>query len=299
MRETAMILVTGATGQVGSELVRRLAAAGEPVRAMTRRPAEARLPAGTEAVYGDAADPASLEPAFAGVAGVFLMSAQAVGTAPEPTHDLALAAAAARAGVRRVVKLSTLDGGRGDDPIARWQRTAEAAVTDPARGFAWTLLRPGRFMSNALQWAGQLRAGDEVAIPFADRPAASIDPSDLAEIAALSLTTGEHGGVTYELSGPQSLTPTQELAILGEILGRDLRVRPVPTDAARAGMALPHSRPPSSGDPVGFPPEVVDAIMRRTLDGDRGSQVLPTAEKVLGRPARTFAQWARAHREEF
>ncbi|WP_328639968.1 NAD(P)H-binding protein [Streptomyces canus] len=283
-----MILVTGATGHVGSELVRRLAAAGEPVRAMTRRPAKARFPAGVEAVYGDAADPKSLAAAFAGVDGAFLMSAQAVGTAPEPTHDLALATAAERAGVRRVVKLSTLDGGTGDDPIARWQRTAEAAVTDPARGFAWTLLRPGRFMSNALQWAGQLGTGGEVAIPFADRPAASIDPADLAEIAAQALSTGEHAGAVHELSGPQSLTPTEELALLGEVLGRDLRVRPVPTDAARAGMAG-----------YGFPPEVVDAIMRRTLDGDRGSGVLPTVEKVLGRPARTFAQWARAHAEEF
>ncbi|MFF0014623.1 NAD(P)H-binding protein [Streptomyces sp. NPDC005374] len=289
-----MILVTGATGHVGGELVRRLAAAGVPVRAMTRRPAQARFPANAEAVYGDAADPASLDAAFAGVDGVFLMSAQAVGTAPEPTHDLALAAAAARAGgtpsgeALRVVKLSTLDGGTGDDPIARWQRAAEAAVTDPARGFAWTLLRPGRFMSNALQWAGQLRAGDEVAVPFADRPAASIDPADLAEIAALALTTGEHAGAVHELSGPQSLTPVAELAILGEVLGRDLRARPVPADAARAGMSR-----------YGFPPEVVDAIMRRTLDGDRGSEVLPTVEKVLGRPARTFTQWARAHREEF
>ncbi|WP_406178516.1 NAD(P)H-binding protein [Streptomyces canus] len=295
-----MILVTGATGHVGSELVRRLAAAGEPVRAMTRRPAEACFPVGAEAVYGDAADPESLAAAFAGVDGAFLMSAQAVGTAPEPTHDLALAAAAERAGVRRVVKLSTLDGGTGDDPIARWQRTAEAALTDPARGFAWTLLRPGRFMSNALQWAGQLRAGDEVAIPFADRPAASIDPADLAEIAALALTTGDHAGAVHELSGPQSLTPTEELAVLGEVLGRDLCVRPVSTDAARAGMALPHSRLRSSGGtPIGFPPEVVDAIMRRTLDGDRGSEVLPTVEKVLGRPARTFVQWARAHAGEF
>ena len=236
----------------------------------------------------DAADPESLAAAFAGADGAFLMSAQPVGTAPEPTHDLALAAAAERAGVRRVVKLSTLDGGTGDDPIARWQRTAEAAVTDPARGFDWTLLRPGRFMSNALQWAGQLRAGDEVAIPFADRPAASIDPADLAEIAALALSSGEHAGTVHELSGPQSLTPTEELAILGEVLGRGLRVRSVPVEAARAGM---------SG--YGFPPEVVDAIMRRTLDGDRGSEVLPTVEKVLGRPARTFAQWARAHAGEF
>ena len=284
-----MILVTGATGHVGGELVRRLTAAGHPVLAMTRRPAEAELPADAEAVYGDADDPASLDAAFAGAEGAFLMSAQGVGTAPGPTHDLALAAAAARAGVRRLVKLSVLDAGAdaGSDVIARWHAEAEAAVTDPARDWAWTLLRPGRFMSNALQWAGQLRAGDEVAVPFGDRPAASIDPADLAEVAALALTAAsadEHAGTTYELSGPQSLTPTEELAVLARILDRDLRIRPLPDDAARAGMSA-----------YGFPPEVVEAIMQRTRESDRGAEILPTVEKVLGRPARTFADWAGAH----
>jgi uncharacterized protein YbjT (DUF2867 family) len=279
-----MILVTGATGHVGGELVQRLTATGVRVRAMTRRPAEARFPEGAEAVYGDAADPASLSAAFAGVDGAFLMSAQAVGTAPGPTHDLVLAEAAARAGVGRVVKLSVLDGGAGADLIADWHRTAEAAVTDPARGFAWTLLRPGRFMSNALHWTGQLRTGDEVAIPFSDRPAASIDPADIAELAARALTaTGdEHARAIYELSGPESLTPADELSILGQVLGRTLRLRPVPDEAARAGMAG-----------YGFPPEVIDAIMQRTLGSDRGAEVLPTVEKVLGRPAGTFAEWAR------
>lgn len=279
-----MILVTGATGHVGGELVRRLAAAGHPVRAMTRRPAEARLPDGVEAVYGDADDPASLDAAFAGASGAFLMSAQGVGTAPGPTHDLALAEAAARAGTQRLVKLSVLDAGAGSDVIARWHAEAEAAVTDPSRDWTWTLLRPGRFMSNALQWAGRLRAGDEVSVPFADRPAASIDPADVAEIAALALTTAEHTGAAYELSGPQSLTPTEELAILARVLDRDLHIRPLPDDAARAGMSA-----------YGFPPEVVDAIMQRTRESDRGAEVLPTVEKVLGRRPRTFTEWAGAH----
>src|SRR4051794_41805037 len=111
-----MILVTGATGHVGSELVRLLAAAGEPVRAMTRRPAQARFPTGAEAAYGDAADPESLAAAFAGVDGAFLMSAQAVGTAPEPTHDLALATAAGRAGGRRGGEVAPPGGGGGGGP---------------------------------------------------------------------------------------------------------------------------------------------------------------------------------------
>jgi len=285
-----MILVTGATGHVGGELVRRLAAAGQPVRAMTRRPQEARLPAGTQPVYGDADDPASLESAFAGVSGAFLMSSQAVGTAAGPTHDHALAEAAARAGVNRVVKLSVLDAGTGTDPIARWHAEAETAVTSRADTFAWTLLRPGRFMSNALQWAGMIRAGDEVSLPFADRPAASIDPADIAAVAYAALTTpgDEHAGATHELSGPESLTPTEELSILADVLNRPLQVREVPSEAARAGMAR-----------YGFPPEVVEAIMTRTLSSDRGTEVLPTAEKLLGHPARTFSQWAQAHAGAF
>lgn len=283
-----MILVTGATGHVGGELVRRLAATGEDVRAMTRRPAEARLPSAVQAVYGDADDPGSLAAAFAGAECAFLMSAQAVGTASAPTHDLALAEAAARAGVRRVVKLSVLDGGAGTDPIARRHATAEAAVTDPAREWAWTLLRPGRFMSNALQWAAQLRVGDEVNIPFADRPAASVDPGDVAEVAGRALMSDERGGAIYELSGPQSLTPADELSILGEVLGRDLRLVEVPEETARAGM-----------ERHGFPPEVVDAIMRRTLRSDRGAEVLPTVERALGRPGRRFAEWAGVHAVAF
>jgi uncharacterized protein YbjT (DUF2867 family) len=188
------------------------------------------------------------------------------------------------------VKLSVLDGGAGSDLIAEWHATAEAAVTHPGRGFAWTLLRPGRFMSNALQWAGQIRAGDEVRMAFAHRPAASVDPGDVAEVAARALTsaTDAHVGVAYELSGPRSLTPTEELAILAETLGRDLRAVEVPAEAARAGMAS-----------YGFPPEVVDAIMRRTLESDRGAEVLPTVEAVLGRPARRFEEWAGAHAEAF
>lgn len=212
---------------------------------------------------------AGLDAAFAGAHGAFLMSVQAVGTAPEPTHDLALAAAAARAGVHGVVKLSTLDGGNGDDPIARRQRTA-AAVTDPARGFAWTLLRPGRFLSNALQWTDQLRAGDEVAIPLADRAAASVDPADLAQIAALALTTGEHKGAVHEVSGPQSLTPVEESAILGEFLGRDHapgaergpRLGAAADRGEAAGASGPDVRRVGGGAP--------GRVSRRWVSGSRG-----------------------------
>lgn len=281
-----MILVTGATGNVGAEVVALLVASGHPVRAMTRRPRDARMPDGAEVVYGDAADPASLDEAFRGAGRAFLMTAQQVLGAPRPTHDIELAAAARRAGVERVVKLSVYGAGAGGDVLARWHAEAEDAVV--ATGIDYTLLRPGRFMSNALHWAPMIRRGDEVRVPFATRPAAPIDPADIAAIAVAALTTGAHRNTAHRLSGPQVLTPLDELAILGQVLGR--RFRPVEPSAeeARAGLLA-----------AGMPPAVVDAVMTRTLDGGDGAEVLPGMSGLLGRRPTTFAEWARAHAGAF
>lgn len=281
-----MIVVTGATGHVGGELLTQLAAEGPPTRAMTRRPDLLRPPAGVEVVYGDAEDPASLDDAFAGADRVFLMSAQVVGTAERPTHDIALVEAAQRAGVTHVVKLSVYSGGDRDDPIGRWHREAEAAVTES--GMRWTLLRPGRFASNTVQWAPMIRRGDTVHLPFASRPAATIDPGDIAAVAAVALTTEDHYGAGYQLSGPEALTPRQELATVAAALGRPLRPVELPLEAAKAGMAR-----------SGMPEPVVDAIVVRTLDSDEGTEILPTVSEVLGRPPTTFAHWVDAHTEMF
>ena len=289
-----MILVTGATGHVGSELVAQLASppdsdsatipdTARSIRAMTRRPQATSVPPTVEVVYGDADDRASLDAAFAGVDAAFLMSAQPVGSAPRPTHDIALAAAAERAGVRHVVKLSVLDGGASDDPIGAWHRQAEAAVTDG--GFDWTLLRPGRFASNALQWVPMIRRGDTVAIPFGTWPAAPIDPADVAAVAVAAFMSDRHRGAAYRLSGPQVLTPEDELRILGENLGRSLRFVEPPAEAARAQMIK-----------YGMPEPVADAVIARVLSDDgSGAEVLPTVASILGRPPATFAHWAKAH----
>lgn len=283
-----MIVVTGATGNVGAEVASMLAASGHPVRAMTRRPADARVPEGVEVVYGDAAHPASLDAAFRGADRAFLMTAQQPGSAPRPTHDINLAEAARRASLKHVVKLSVYGAGTGagDNVLYRWHAEAERAVVDT--GIDYTLLRPGRFMSNALHWARMIRHGDEVRIPFAARPAASIDPADIAAIAVAALTTDDHRNTAYQLSGPQVLTPAEELAILGETLGRRLRLIELPTEQARAGLLA-----------SGMSPKVVDAIIKQTLDTDDGAHVLPTTPRLLGRKPTTFAQWARAHASAF
>src|SRR6266508_4275971 len=206
-----------------------------------------------------------------------------VGSAPRPTHDIALAAAAERAGVSHVVKLSVLDGGASDDPIGAWHRQAEAAVTDG--GFDWTLLRPGRFASNALQWVPMIRRGDMVAIPFGTWPAAPIDPADVAAVAVAAFMSDRHRGAAYRLSGPQVLTPEDELRILGENLGRSLRFVEPPAAAARAQMIK-----------YGMPEPVADAVIARVLSDDgSGAEVLPTVASILSRPPATFAHWAKAH----
>jgi uncharacterized protein YbjT (DUF2867 family) len=276
-----MILVTGATGHVGAELVSQLADQHQPVRAMTRRPHAMNAPPGVEVVCGDCDDPAGLDAAFEGADRAFLMTAQATGSAEYPTHTVALVEAAQRAGVQHLVQLSVYSGGGGGDVIGAWAGQVEDAVT--GSGVDWTLLRPGRFMSNALHWAPMIRRGDTVTSPFADRATASIDPADIAAVALVALTTDAHRNAAYQLSGPQLLTPVEELGILAETLGRPLRLVEPPIEDVRAGMLA-----------AGTPAAVVDAIMARTL-GDDGKEVLATVARILGRPPATFADWARAH----
>jgi uncharacterized protein YbjT (DUF2867 family) len=185
-----------------------------------------------------------------------------------------------------VVKLSVYSGGGGDDVIGAWHREAEAAVTTAA--LPWTLLRPGRFMSNALAWAPMLTRGDTAMVPFARRQAASIDPADIAAVAAVVLREGGHAGMAYRLSGPEVLTPADEVRILAEALDRPLRVVEASVDDARAGM-----------ERAGMAPNVVAAAIARTLHSDEGSEVLPTVSQVLGRPPTTFATWAARHAAAF
>jgi uncharacterized protein YbjT (DUF2867 family) len=275
-----MILVTGATGNVGSELVRALVEMGQPVRALTRGEGRAGFPPGVEAVSGDLNDPASLRPALRGAAGVFLMP----GYADMP----GVLAEARQAGAARVVQLSGSSAGI-DDPdnaITRYMTETEEAVR--ASGLPWTILRPAAFMSNTLGWVPQLRAGDVVRAPFANVRQAVTDPADIAAVAALALTGDGHEGRVYPVSGPEPLTPAGRVAILGEVLSRPLRFEAQPDDEARAEMR------------ASMPAKYVDAFFRFYADGTLDeSTVWPTVHDLTGRPPRTFAQWAAVHAGAF
>jgi uncharacterized protein YbjT (DUF2867 family) len=167
----------------------------------------------------------------------------------------------------------------------QWVRAAEATVIES--GAEWTLLRPGRFMTNTLGWAPMIRRGNEVSIPMAHRRAASIAPADVARVAAIALCQPGHAGRSYELSGPEALTPADELATLAELLGRPLRLNALSNDAARAGMLR-----------YGMPERVVEFILA-DKDSQHGAEVLPTVRDVTGRPAQRFAEWAAEQRAAF
>src|ERR1700733_13408889 len=275
-----MILVTGATGNVGRELLRQLAQAGQPVRALTRRDGQAGFPPGVQAVPGDLNDPASLRPALQAVTGVFLL--------PGYPDMPGILAEARQAGVTRVVQLSGSSVGTGDmdNAVTRYMTETEEAAK--ASGLAWTIVRPAMFMSNALQWLPQLRAGDVVRAPFGHARAAVMDPADIAAGAARALTTPGHEGRVYEVSGPESLTAGERVAILGAALGRALRFGAQPDEEARAEMSAT------------TPEKYVDAFFDFYAGGSLDeSKVLPTVQDVTGRPARTFTQWATAHADSF
>ncbi|MGI5480676.1 NAD(P)H-binding protein [Streptomyces lavendofoliae] len=274
-----MILVTGATGHVGGELTARLVRSGRPVRALVRNGAEP--PAGAEAAVGDLDRPESLRPALDGVRAVFLLP----GYADMP----GLLGECAGAGVEHVVLLSSIAAPDGDmdNAISRFMILSEEAVR--ASGLPWTILRPSGFMSNTFQWTAQLAAGDVVRAAFPTVAVAMIDPYDIAAVAAHVLLDPDHHGRAHALSGPEPLLPADRVRVLGEVLGRRLRFEGLTDEEAREEME-------AGGTPAAY----VDAFFRYYADGTLDdSRVRPTVAELLGRPPRTFTQWARAHAHAF
>jgi (4-alkanoyl-5-oxo-2,5-dihydrofuran-3-yl)methyl phosphate reductase len=278
-----MILITGATGNVGSELTTALipAQAGQ-IRILTRNP-DAVFPDGIQKVVADLGD-SDLAPVLEGVHAVFLLTDGLHIAA----HDHRLVAAARLASVERIVKLSVLGVGHdATDPITTMHRASEEAIRDS--GIEWTFLRPTAFMSNALNWAPTIIADQVVHAPFAVGRAAVVDPADIAAVAAACLTHDGHHQQVYELTGPEPLSPPDQVTILGRVLGRDLRY--VETDPA-ATVAQWVS--------YGTPEELANAVIEQFRSTLEPYNSKPTGDitAVTSRPARSFADWAQAHRTE-
>ena len=278
--EAPVILVTGATGTVGREVVRGLPA-DLPVRVMTRDLAKAtEMFPGVRTVAGEYTDPPSLARALRGVHTAFLVTVRVDGD-----DDARFVSAARTAGVRRVVKLSAaavLDA-RADDLITRRQRANEELLR--ASGVRWTLLRPRAFMSNSLSWAASVRSERTVRALYGTSPNACVDPRDIAEVAVRALTEESHAGRAYTLTGPRALTAVAQSRELGRLLGIPLRFEELTLDEARAALSR-RCQPP-----------VVEALLASAERQRAGAkaQVEDTVRTVTGHPARTFGQWAQDH----
>jgi uncharacterized protein YbjT (DUF2867 family) len=277
------IVVTGATGNVGRPLVSELAAAGVPVRAVTRSPQTAGFPQGVEAVNSAS----SAIDALAGASAVFLNS-RALG------DELAdIVALAKRSGVTKLVALSAINA---DDDFSRQpsrfrgDRNKEVEQVSIDSGLDWVSLRPTVFASNFVgMWAAQIVAGDVVGGPYANASAAPIVETDIAAVAAQALLTDELVGQRIPLTGPQAFTNSELVEIIGTVLDRPLRYFEVPPEVVRQRFIG-----------LGLGAEFADAYIAMLADAlDKPALVTREVEKITGRPATTFAQWVSDHRDLF
>ncbi|MFI5752878.1 SDR family oxidoreductase [Streptomyces sp. NPDC051644] len=270
-----MIVVTGATGNVGQPLTQALAKAGEQVTAVSRH--AAAMPDGVRHVPADLAEPQGLTPALDGAKALFLLLSGDL-HAPEarPTDIIDLAAAS---GVRRVVLLSSQ--GVATRPLGP-SRIAMRAVEDALResGLDWTVLRPGGFASNALAWAESVRTQGTVAAPFGDVGVPIIDPADIAEVAAACLLDDRYTGGIFELTGPEVITPRQQSEAIAAALGSAVRFHELTREEAKAAMT--QFVPPELAD------DTLDII---SAPNPAELRISSDVGRVLGRAPRPFNNW--------
>ncbi|MFD9392733.1 NAD(P)H-binding protein [Streptomyces sp. NPDC060000] len=280
-----MIVVTGATGNVGRELVRFLAEAGERVTATSRNISDTEVPDTVRAVRADLTDAESLRPVLDGADALFLHDGGPAAHRLDPREVLD---AAKTGGVRRVVLLSSL--GVETRPESPSHGGRMRAVEDAVResGLDWTILRPGAFHSNAYAWAEPVRDRRTVAAPFGDVGLPTVDPSDIAEVASAALRQDGHSGRVHALTGPAPTTPRQQAEAIGRAIGEPVRFVEQTREEARAQM-------------LGFMPEPVVETTLAILGAPKAAEqrVSPDVERVLGRPPRTFEEWARRNAAAF
>jgi len=274
-----MYLVTGATGLIGRSLVGTLIEQGVEVRGVTRDPDSATLPAPVEAVA-----PEAIHAALKGVRGLFVHPR----AAKDDTEQLLRLAA--DNGVEKVVVMSAINV--DDDPDHQPSRfngdrntEVERAVT--GSGLPWVAVRPSSFAMNTLgMWRGQVAHGDTVRGPYAGFAEAVIHERDVADVVARALLDDSLLGRTIPITGPEPIAPDQMVPIIGEVIGRTLRYQEIPAEVAAQAMIR-----------NGLDERFVHALMARyERETQRPPAVTDNVEKILGRPARTFAAWVTDHK---
>jgi uncharacterized protein YbjT (DUF2867 family) len=281
------ILVTGATGNVGRQVVAQLLGTNVRIRAMARRPESAVFPREVEVVQGDLTVASTLDRCLEGVDAAFLVwqaPASCVGHAVERIAKYA----------RRIVFLSNLTVRDGAGAQAYGVTTLHARIERliESSGSHWTFLRPGAFAANArIWWAPQIREGDIVRWPYPHAVTSPIHERDIAAVAVRALTGNGHTGAKYILTGPHSLSQKEQVRIIGEAIDRPLRFEEVSAEAAHSELVKI------------MPASIAEMLIQAWQDADYGAAatapVTSTVAEVTGVPARAFRDWVIDHATEF
>ncbi|MGC4878572.1 NAD(P)H-binding protein [Micromonospora sp. DT43] len=294
-RSNVTILVTGATGNVGRQVVAQLVQAGRPVRAMTRRPQTSRLPDSAEVVLGDFERPDTWQAALDGVRSVYLFPFAYAAT------DHGFVAEAVKAGVTRFVVHSAAAAGfapgtGGDGTLGRHlaeereaHRGLELLVEDC--GAEWTHVRPGLLAANALRWADQIRTGQVVRGPYAAAGYPVVHEADVADVAVAALLTDDHVGVAHTVTGSAKVSQAEQVTAIGAAIGVHVRFEELDPAEARTQWLRD-----------GSDEETADWMIALLADAVDGTGALPPTDtylRVMGRLPRTFARWANDHAADF
>ncbi len=275
-----MILVTGATGNVGGELVRLLIARGASVRVLARDPAKVQVP-GAEVMEGDLSRPETLGSVLEGVDHVFLLTPFVL---DQYTLQANVIEAAKDAGGIHVVKMGAV-GSSLDSPFAAGRQFARADELLRNSGLDWTILHPHAFMQNLLASAGSINGEGAIYGCTGEGRIGTVDTRDIAAVAAVALTEPGHAGQTYTLTGPESVSYPEMAARLSAVLGREIRYVDVPPDAYRDSL-LGFGMPEPLADDI--------VLLYGSIFRDGGGDLVTTAvPDVTGQPARSFDDFAR------
>ena len=282
------ILITGATGQVGSHVVRQLSTEGKQFRALVRsqEKAAAMDAPGAEAVIGDFSQPETLDAALIGVEKLFLLS---VGFPNQVELQGNVVEAAQRAGVRHIVKLSAL-GTSPDAPtsLGRWHAQTEEQIRES--GIAYTFLHPHSFMQNVMMSIGSIKAQGAIYAPIRDGKFSAVDARDIAAVAVATLTEDGHEGKTYDITGPEAISYTDIAEKLSTAIGKTVTYVNVPPEAARQGML-----------DAGLPEWLVDdlSILNEIYASGQAADVSSVVAGVAKKEPITLDQFARDYAEVF
>jgi uncharacterized protein YbjT (DUF2867 family) len=284
MTKQSKVLVVGATGNVGRHVVSMLHAQGAPVRALSRRPESAQLPASVEVVPGDLTRADTLDAALDGIDTVFLVWRRLPVEAAPPVVD------AISKYARRLVFLSSMavrdDLEQQVDPIGQLHASIERSIE--ASGLEWSFLRPAEFATNTLEWAPQIRAGDVVRGVYGASAMTLIHERDVAAVAVRALCGAEHIGAKHPLTGSEVLTQAEAVSAIGGVIGRPLRWEESSPEEERERL-------------LGWlSPSFAEFILElRAKAVHRTPPVTSTVEEVTGAPARTFREWVVDHAGDF